>query len=153
MFWVGDILVSDSVNIRQSVSTYLLVRCEKCFRLSPPESPKAIAGPKQWMLHAPVIPLTLKRLRAAAPGPFTQSRDRHEVSWSLGCESRNVVELSANAQFTHSAAECDGDSEFLLRPLVHQSLQQIDSSQRGCDCVPSSQDSGKKFPLIVHGSP
>ena len=52
-------------------------------------------------------------------------------------ESRNVVALSANAQFTHSAAECDGDSEFLLRPLVHQSLQQIDSKQRGCDCVPS----------------
>jgi hypothetical protein len=29
---------------------HLLVRCEKCFRLSAPESLKAIAGPKQWML-------------------------------------------------------------------------------------------------------
>jgi hypothetical protein len=60
---------------------HLLVRCEKCFRLSPSESLKATAGPKQWMLHAPVIPLTLERLRAAAPGPSRNSRDRHEASW------------------------------------------------------------------------
>jgi hypothetical protein len=72
MFWVGDILVSDLANIRQSVSTYLLVRCEKCFRLSPLKTLQAIAGPKRWMFHAPVIPLTLKRLRAGAPGPFTK---------------------------------------------------------------------------------
>jgi hypothetical protein len=63
---------------------HLLVRCEKCFRLSAPESLEAIAGPKQWMLHAPVIPLTRKRLRAAAPGPFTRfpgsTRSPAEVS-------------------------------------------------------------------------
>jgi hypothetical protein len=46
----------------------------------------------------------------------------------------------------------DGDPEFLLRPLVGQSLQQIDAKQRGCDCVPSGQDSGRKLPLIVRGS-
>jgi len=79
---------------------HLLVRCEEWFRLSPTESLKAIAGPKQWMLHAPVIPLTLKRLRTAAPGPFTQSRDRHEVSWRYPRALRYISWPSGLAPWT-----------------------------------------------------
>jgi hypothetical protein len=120
---------------------HLLVRCEKCFRLSPPESLKAIAGPKQWMLHAPVIPLTLKRFREAAPGPFTK----------FPGSTRSLLKVSTGTTIyfvplrSRAMAGSSGDSKFMCgcgpSRLVH-------GPPRSGECCVIDQTS-----VLRHGTP
>jgi hypothetical protein len=94
---------------------HLLVRCEKCFRLSPPESPKAIAEPKQWMLHAPVIPLTPKRLTKISARSLhridTKSRGGIHGHYDIFCELRHgTSDLRSSSKTVGTAWPLDRES-------------------------------------------
>jgi hypothetical protein len=88
--------------------------------LSPPKSLKAIAGPKQWILHARVIPLTLKRLTKSSarflpeiPGIDTKSRGgihghhdifrrlRHGTSELRSSPIRSILQKAAQERLPH----------------------------------------------------
>jgi hypothetical protein len=96
------------------------------FQVEPSESLKAIAGPKQWMLHASVIPLTLKRLTKSSarslheiPGIDTKSRGGIHGHYDIFRELRHgTSELRSSSKTVGTAWPLD--REFRATKIVFE---------------------------------